>query len=113
MMVGMTYRERVLAAVERQEIDRTPIDFGGTLATTIVPSTYEKLKRHLGETHTTTIGWKRQQLVLPAETILRRFDVDTRPLKLGDCDEGIARTLSAHQMIDHWGTTWSKEAGGH
>jgi uroporphyrinogen decarboxylase len=113
MMTRMTHRERVLAAVDRQETDRTPLDFGGTLATTIVPSTYEKLKHHLGESHTTTIGWKRQQLVLPAETILRRFDVDTRPLKLGDYDEGRARTLSAQKMIDHWGTTWSREAGGH
>jgi uroporphyrinogen decarboxylase len=112
-MASMTHRERVLAAVDHQETDRTPIDFGGTLATTIVPSTYEELKGHLGETHTTTIGWMRQQLVLPAETVLRRFDVDTRPLKLGDYDEGKARVLSPHRMIDHWGTTWSKEAGGH
>ena len=107
----MTHRERVLAAVDRQETDRTPIDFGGTLATTIVPSTYEKLKHHLGEAHTTTIGWKRQQLVLPAETILRRFDVDTRPLKLGDFDKGRARSLSAQQMIDHYPGTGS--AGKH
>jgi uroporphyrinogen decarboxylase len=112
-MASMTHRERVLAAVDHQETDRIPIDFGGTLATTIVPSTYEELKRHLGETHTTTIGWMRQQLVLPDETILRRFDVDTRPLKLGDYDEGRARVLSPHQMIDNWGTTWSKEVGGH
>ena len=62
MSVRMTHRERVLAAVDRQETDRPPIDFGGTLATSIVPSTYEKLKRHLGETHPTAIGWKRQQL---------------------------------------------------
>ena len=109
----MTHRERVLAAVDHQETDRTPIDFGGTLATTIVPSTYEELKCHLGETHPTNIGWMRQQLVLPDETILRRFDVDTRPLKLGDYDEGKARVLSPHRMIDHWGTTWSKEVGGH
>ena len=112
-MASMTHRERVLAAVDHQETDRTPIDFGGTLATTIVPPTYEALKRHLGETHTTTIGWMRQQLVLPAEPILRRFDVDTRPLKLGDYDEGKARVLSPQRMIDHWGTTWSKEVGGH
>lgn len=112
-MASMTHRERVLAAVDHQETDRTPIDFSGTLATTIVPSTYESLKRHLGETHETTIGWKRQQLVLPAESILRRFDVDTRPLKLGDYDGGKARVLSTHKMIDNWGTTWSKEVGGH
>ena len=113
MPARMTHRERVLAAVDRQETDRTPIDFGGTLATTIVPTTYKKLKHLLGDTHPTTIGWKRQQLVLPAETILRRFDVDTRPLKLGDYDEGKARVIATHQMIDNWGTTWSKEAGGH
>jgi uroporphyrinogen decarboxylase len=109
----MTHRERVLAAVDRKETDRTPIDFGGTLATTIVPSTYDALKRHLGEIHETQIGWMRQQLVMPAESILRRFDVDTRPLKLGNYDEGKAGVLSSHQMIDHWGTTWSKEVGGH
>jgi uroporphyrinogen decarboxylase len=109
----MTHRERVLAAIDRRETDRTPIDFGGTLATSIVPSTYEDLKHHLGETHPTTIGWMRQQLVMPAETILQRFDVDTRPLKLGDYDKGKARVLSKQLMIDHWGTTWSKEVGGH
>lgn len=112
-MTRMAHRERVLAAVDLQETDRTPIDFGGTLATTIVPSTYEKLKHYLGETHTTTIGWKRQQLVLPDETILKRFDVDTRPLKLGDYETGKAIVLSENRMMDHWGTTWSNEAGGH
>jgi len=112
-MAKMTHRERVLAALDHQETDRTPIDFGGTLATTIVPKTYAQLKQYLGETHPTTIGWKRQQLVLPDESILKRFDVDTRPLKLGEFSSDKARQLSLHQMIDHWGTTWSKEAGGH
>ena len=112
-MSNMTHRERHLAAVDRQETDRSPIDFYGTLATTIVPSTYDKLKNYLGETHDTAIGWKRQQLVLPSESILRRFDVDTRPLKLGDYDKGKAIALSSQQMLDHWGTTWSKEAGDH
>jgi hypothetical protein len=43
MMARMTHRERVLAAVDRKGTDPTPIDFGGTLATSIIPSTYEKL----------------------------------------------------------------------
>jgi hypothetical protein len=33
----MAHRERLLTAVDHQETDRIPIDFGGTLATTIVP----------------------------------------------------------------------------
>ena len=45
-MARMTHRARVLAAVDRQETDRTPLAFGGTLATSIVPSTYKKLKHH-------------------------------------------------------------------
>ena len=52
-------------------------------------------------------------MVLPAKSILKRFDVDTRPLKLGDYDGGKTKVLSTHKMLDHWGTTWSKEAGGH
>ena len=112
-MAQMTHRERVLAALNHQETDRPPIDFGGTLATSIVPYAYDRLKKHLGEEHETVMGWHRQQLVLPHESILKRFDVDTRPLKLGDYVGGKARQLSAHTMIDNWGTTWNKEATGH
>ena len=112
-MARMTHRERVLAAVDRQETDRTPIDFGGTLATAIVPSTYDSLKNHLEMDHATQIGWKRQQLVMPHETILKRFDVDTRPLKLGVYEGGQARSLGPTTMMDDWGTTWSNEASTH
>lgn len=112
-MAQMTHRERVLAALNHQETDRPPIDFGGTLATAIVPYAYDRLEKHLGEDHETVMGWHRQQLVFPHESILKRFDVDTRPLKLGDYVGGKARQLSAHKMIDNWGTTWNKEATGH
>lgn len=112
-MAEMTHRERVIAAIDRCETDRTPIDFGGTLSTTIVPESYDRLKQHLGLAHETVIGWKRQQLVLPHENILKRFDVDTRPLKLGAYEGGRAKPLGPNTMMDDWGTTWEKAVDGH
>ena len=53
-MPHMPNRERLLAAVDRQETDRPPIDFDGTLATAIVPSAYEKLKNYLAENSNTS-----------------------------------------------------------
>ena len=44
----MTSRERVLCALSHEEPDRVPIDFGGTLSSTINIAAYECLKEYLG-----------------------------------------------------------------
>ena len=44
----MTPRERVLAAVERRPVDRTPIDFGGHRSSGIMAIAYARLKEALG-----------------------------------------------------------------
>ena len=44
----MTHRERVLAALRHEEPDRVPIDFGGTVDSTILAVPYAALRRHLG-----------------------------------------------------------------
>ena len=46
--MGMSPRERVLAAVNRREPDRVPIDLGGSPATGIEPSVYARLRDSLG-----------------------------------------------------------------
>ncbi|MHB1275289.1 MAG: hypothetical protein ACYC0D_05265, partial [Candidatus Humimicrobiaceae bacterium] len=43
----MKSRERILAAVKHQEPDRVPIDFGGTICTTISATANKKLKEFL------------------------------------------------------------------
>jgi uroporphyrinogen decarboxylase len=43
----MNSRDRVLLAVNHQELDRVPFDLGGTGLTTIHVPAYEKLHRHL------------------------------------------------------------------
>jgi uroporphyrinogen decarboxylase len=44
----MTSRERVRATLEGRPVDRLPVDLGGTNVTSIHPSAYHRLKRHLG-----------------------------------------------------------------
>ena len=44
----MNHRERVLTTLRHREPDRVPIDFGGTVDTTIQAANYRKLRKHLG-----------------------------------------------------------------
>ncbi len=108
----MTHRERVLAALNHEETDRVPIDFGGTYTTTIYYAAYERLKTHLGVDHATNIYSKTRRLAIPDEAVLQRFDVDTRFLGLGGY-EGEQRELDEDNYLDEWGTTWRKAEDGH
>jgi uroporphyrinogen decarboxylase len=53
MKNGMTSRERVLAALNHQEPDRVPIDFGSNYNTSVNVIAYNRLKKHLGITSPT------------------------------------------------------------
>ena len=105
----MNHRERVLAALNHELPDRTPIDFGGGTVTTIYYTAYERLRQHLGiEAEAYQLNPKKQsRTVIPEEAVLERFDIDTRCLLLGGY-EGGGREIDEDTLIDEWGTTWSK-----
>ncbi len=44
----MTHRERILAALRREGVDRVPIDLGGTESSSVTGEAYNRLKGHLG-----------------------------------------------------------------
>ncbi|MBT4425261.1 MAG: hypothetical protein HOA58_16850 [Rhodospirillaceae bacterium] len=111
-MAAMASRERVLAALNFQETDRIPIDFGSTIVTTIYYTAYDDLKRELGLDHETVMLAKLKRLAVPDSAILKRFDVDTRYLALG-VYEGDQKELDDHSYIDEWGTTWKQAEDGH
>ena len=111
-MTAISHRERVLAALRHEETDRAPIDFGGTYTTTIYYAAYERLKRHLGIEHETAIYSKTRRLAIPHESVLERFDVDTRFLGLS-VYEGDQKELDEDNYCDEWGTTWRKAQDGH
>ncbi len=111
-MASMTHRDRVLAALNHQETDRVPIDFGGTFTTTIYFTGYERLKELLGLSHETVMVSKTRKLAVPHESILERFDVDTRYLALG-AYQGDQKDIDEDTYLDEWGTTWRKADDGH
>ncbi len=107
-MSEMTSRERILAAMERRPTDRTPIDFGGGIATTIYFTAYERLRKHLGITTEPGTAVARSRTVIPDDAILERFNVDTRFLGLGAYQGGSGRRIDDDHYVDEWGTTWEK-----
>jgi len=72
----MNSRQRVLAAINHQQPDRTPIDFGGTRQTGIHAAAYHRLKRYLG-IHTPTRVYDLYQMLAEIEQpVLDRFGAD-------------------------------------
>lgn len=112
-MRGMTHRERLLTAINCKEPDRVPLDFGSTIATTIIWPGYNRLKEHLGFQHDNKTMLFRQGSVIPDDSILERFDIDTRGIVLGDYKGGPGKVIDENTVIDIWQTTWKRAPEGH
>lgn len=110
----MTHRERVLAALNHEEPDHVPIDFGGTFATGINLGAYEELKKHLGIDSPTRVASQRSQIATIDEEVLQRFDVDTRGVAWGMPDKSLYEQYPDGSYRDEWGAVRRKPEGmGH
>ncbi|MBI4220130.1 MAG: hypothetical protein HY682_08320 [Chloroflexi bacterium] len=108
--MSVSHRERVIRALNNEETDRVPIDFGGGPATQIHPDAYLALLRHLGfESEELVEGERGEgQVVRPSERVLEHFDIDVRGFGLND-PESSPRQYTGHNCyIDEWGVTWHK-----
>jgi uroporphyrinogen decarboxylase len=111
----MTHRERILAALKHTQPDRVPLDLGSTGATTITVKAHARLRAHLGlPVESSPVLWSnRSTTVIPDEAILRRFEVDARPLLLGTPLGRPDRKLSEDMFLDEWGVIWTRHGGSH
>ncbi len=77
----MNHRDRVLTALRHQEPDRVPIDFGGTVDSTISALAYQALRRALGLEPTVTRVQDVYQTTAVIEGDVRQaLGVDTLPI---------------------------------
>ncbi len=113
MKETMTSRERVLMALNHQEADRVPIDFGG-FQTGIHKRAYEELLDFLGLEEEIADLDPVQQLAKPSEEILERFHVDIRYVCAHGPDSfkgGIEQNERSgrlwHDLKDEFGVVWS------
>lgn len=98
----MTHRERLLAALSHQQPDKVPIDFGGTIDSSIVVEGYERLKKHFHIETENVIVHRMMRVVRPDEKILQAFDIDTRDVIEGAPSKGV-KELGLNRYRDHWG----------
>lgn len=109
----MTPRERVIAAVERRQPDRVPIDIGGSSVTTLIGGAYERLKTLLGITGETRYMKRKSRTVLLDEEIAVRLHADTRPLLPGNPDGWEDIYFTDGSFRDEFGVVWAKAGEGH
>lgn len=78
----MTQRERLLAALDRREPDRVPVDLGATATSTITREAYLRLRTHLGlaEAEPEILSFTAQS-VRPHADLLEALRIDTRGVK--------------------------------
>ena len=82
----MNHRERVLTALRHQEPDRVPLDFGGTVDTTIAGISYQALRQELGlQPNTTRVLDAYQQTAVIDDDVRAALEVDAAPV-FYECD---------------------------
>ncbi len=78
----MNHRERVLTALEHKEPDRVPIDFGGTVDSTINVVPYKGLRERLGlGVGTIRVADVCQQAVIVDDDVAKAIGSDTRGIQ--------------------------------
>ena len=75
-MSELTSRERVVAALNHEETDRVPIDFGGSRITGIAAIAYKNLLRHLGRDEDIRLYDIKQQLAQPSLEMIKLMGGD-------------------------------------
>jgi uroporphyrinogen decarboxylase len=109
----VTPRERLLAAIERRQPDRVPIDIGGSSFSTIIGQAYERLKAYLEVEGDTRYMKRKSRSAIVDERIARRLHADTRPLLVGSPEGWQDIYFADGSFQDEFGVVWRKAGDGH
>jgi uroporphyrinogen decarboxylase len=108
----MNSRERVLRALNHQEVDRVPIDLGGTQNSTMCAGAYGNFKRYLGVDAPTRELSRVFETVIMDEAVLSQLPVDTRAIFARPPAVNATRWLDDRTFVDEWGITFRRAADG-
>ncbi|MBS3792060.1 uroporphyrinogen-III decarboxylase [Candidatus Bipolaricaulota bacterium] len=117
-MTNFSPRERVNKALNHEEPDRIPNDFGGTIVSSIHLEPYKELTDYL-QLDPGGLGIRDhvQQLPFLTEDFREYFQVDFVPLSANppaDWKLEIEENKDAYTYVDEWGTTMRMpKSGGH
>lgn len=111
----MNARQRVLAALMRQPVDRIPIDFCGHNDSCIHEIAYQRLLAHLKlPPETPAYANPLECVVYASEEILQLSQADTRAVFLPVENSTGTLQPDGGRLLTSWdGSTWRKPAGGY
>jgi uroporphyrinogen decarboxylase len=104
MKGGMTSRERVIAALNHEEPDRVPIDFGSNYNTSVNVIAYNRLKRHLGISSPTYMRYTIPMLAAPdldeGREVMKIMGGDVLPVARYFIDGALTKDWKEWQLKD-------------
>ncbi|HEY3342525.1 MAG TPA: uroporphyrinogen decarboxylase family protein [Anaerolineae bacterium] len=108
----MTPRQRVQTALEHQEPDRVPLDFGTGGNSSPTPEFYANLKTHLGIQSETRLLPHYLRLAHVDESVLQKLSIDTRHILMHPTTRYRRPCNTAGQSYDEWGVRWKEVNAG-
>jgi len=99
----MTPRERMVAALNHQEPDLVPIDFGSGMSTSLVVEAYDNFKAVLGIPGETTVLSKLFRVTRLDEAAMLRLHSDCRPIQAKGPTRWTPPPTEPGTYIDVWG----------
>ena len=111
-MVTMNSRERVWKTLNHQVPDRVPLDFGSR-GSGLALGAYEDLKKRMAVGTPTQVLDQRLGLAAIDESILNRFQIDTRYVYMkGSKSWDPKADPKEDTFVDEWGATLKRPRGG-
>lgn len=111
-MKEMTSKERVMAALNHEEADRVPLDIGGFNNTCMHQLIEEEIKNKLGlENHGYLVKARSQGIVVPDQSIVDYFGVDTCSIYINETKEWTANPDGT--FTDMWGIGYKINPDGY
>jgi uroporphyrinogen decarboxylase len=107
-MGKMTHRQRLQAALDHQEPDFVPLDFGTGGNTSPVPEVYQKLCAIFGIEYQLKLVPHMMRLAVIDERILQRLDIDTRPVYMNPVPQAVRPCSQPGHFYDEWGVKWKE-----
>jgi uroporphyrinogen decarboxylase len=104
----MTPRQRVQTALNHQEPDLVPLDFGTGGNSAPVPELYEKLVQLYDIEPAVQLVPHIMRLAVVDERILTALDIDTRPLSMSPVRRRIRSCNEPGYFCDDWGVKWKE-----
>lgn len=109
----MNHRERVLAALNHQEPDRVPVDFGATGVTLVHHTVYKGMLERLGwDEEPDAVSSRLHGMIQPGERLKRLVGADCRSVGLEGLEHSAKEFLDEARYMDEWGVIWKRAPAG-